>query len=297
MSWCDCSPSSTCENAAYSNHLGCLKSAHERGCPMNETVLIWAVCNNNVEMMEYAHKQGCPWVKKAICIAGRLGHFECLKYAHEHGCPWDERATLEAGKNGHFECLKYAYEHGCPLSRSFCIDMVISYDATLECLEYGRLNGCTWNEEICIRAARKPSAVFLRYLHEQGLNMVEDVAIEAVVSGSVDCLQYAVKNGCPWNPEKCLRLLEQQLPHTHLFHMKPHLYYGIANFCVQNLFNDEVATEKDVISIKCTKCLACQKNAAFKPCGHVIMCYNCACVSRQCPIGCKVDNVIKLYFA
>jgi hypothetical protein len=31
-----------------------------------------------------------------------------------------------------------------------------------------------------------------------------DTCVAAVKFGHLDCLQYAVENGCPWNKEKCL---------------------------------------------------------------------------------------------
>lgn len=74
-----------------------------------------AAAHGRLDCLRYAHERGCPWDESCCNSAARNGHADCLRYAHERGCPWDADCVEAAIKNGHADCLRYAHEHGCPL--------------------------------------------------------------------------------------------------------------------------------------------------------------------------------------
>ena len=62
-------------------------------CPWNERTCEAAAWSGELECLKYAHENGCPWDEETCAAAAEggmapvEGHLECLKYAHENGCP------------------------------------------------------------------------------------------------------------------------------------------------------------------------------------------------------------------
>ena len=64
--------------------------------------------------------------------------------------------------------------------------------------EFFHEHGCKLdNAIVCITAARVRSLECLQYAHENGCPWNSRVYVEAIGSKSLDCLKYAFENGCP----------------------------------------------------------------------------------------------------
>jgi hypothetical protein len=141
-----------------------------------------------------------------------------LRYARENGCPWNDEVLNEAGKFSHLHILRYAYQQGgLTFNETFCLDVVQSTRAgrSTKCLMYGYQNGARMASPgaIMAAAARKYDVDFLRCLREEiGLPWTAQVPIEAIDSGSIMCFMYAVENGCRWNVDNCMLLVESHIP-------------------------------------------------------------------------------------
>ena len=101
-----------CDSAVLFGRLDCLRYAHERGCPLNFSVLYYAAMCGNLSCLQYAHEHGCEWVDLITYAAVKSGSLDCLKYAHEHGCPWHDRTAQLALVTGQWRCLYYALCNG-----------------------------------------------------------------------------------------------------------------------------------------------------------------------------------------
>lgn len=120
-----------------------------------------------------------------ICLEGILkgGSHECLKIIHELGVPLvlpnNPNQVLYSVKN--LECLQYVHEHGCnyesqPSSHGYGRECS-NYAGLgkLDCLQFARSKGFPWTEQTTLEASRK----------------------------SLECLQYAIKEGCLYNLQNC----------------------------------------------------------------------------------------------
>ena len=137
-----------------------------------------------------------------ICLRGMLkgGSLECLKISHQEGIPLhlpqsrtkrhpiqgtapkivpDKNLVLLNVVNS--ECLEYVYQHGCiheSLSTSGYYGRECSHYAkcgNLNCLKFAHANNFPWTEQTTLEASKK----------------------------SLECLQYTVKHGCPYNLRRC----------------------------------------------------------------------------------------------
>jgi hypothetical protein len=119
----------TCETAASSGNLECLKYAHEHGCDWSGDGWDGVVCANaaldgHLSCLIYAHAHGCDW-DEDTCTSAAIGdHLPCLEYAHTNGCPWDWKVVYHATMQGHKNCLRYAVEHKCPWNEEFTSEIL-----------------------------------------------------------------------------------------------------------------------------------------------------------------------------
>lgn len=174
----------TCSHAASYGHLDCLQFAHENGCPWDTTILVKNSASN--------------------------GHLDCLQYTHQHGCLWDPECVIEyVVLSGSMECIKYALQHGCKIN-SKSLDYAIA--CNLECVKFV-LNEFDYEktEDYCSSASFHGKLDILTYLHENGFPLSNSVLMYAVSGYYMDCVKYAVENGCQfnnnWDDEGTLRFI------------------------------------------------------------------------------------------
>ena len=124
--------------------------------------------------------------KSFVLTAIRGNNVECLKYLHDLGCVWDRIATLEAISCGSLDCLKYL-DIEPDSTGKFCT--VAAAAGQLDCLIYLCEIGCKRDKFICYAAAN--SLDCLRYLCEEGYEWSSQICIAIIMSGNLECLQYA----------------------------------------------------------------------------------------------------------
>jgi len=97
-------------------------------------------------VLKWLHSTGCPWGVRTCSYAAAGGHLEMLKWLHRTGCPWDYGTSEAAAGGGHLEVLQWALEyHWCPW----------------------------WPlEMLCSHAAHGGNREILRWLDEQGVDMI-----------------------------------------------------------------------------------------------------------------------------
>jgi hypothetical protein len=114
----------------------------------------------------------------------------------------------------------------------------------------------------------------------------------AVRNGQLECLQYAIENGCLWNKEGCLEYAIERNKTL------------IVNY-IKNLENNETSetSEKDkvfnneAISLNCENCKVNKKCVIYEPCNHLLSCWSCAVKNENC-FNCnkKITSLLKIFF-
>lgn len=129
------------------------------------------------ELVETLRERGLPWDTFACCAAAQYGHLACLQYLHEEGCPFNEKELIYAARGGQLECTKYLHLHGCPWHE----DVTLEYAVPLD------------------RAYR----ISTRNLDKEQ-PWSDDWSVAIPANGYLECLRYALENGCPVNIDATL---------------------------------------------------------------------------------------------
>lgn len=105
--------------------------------------------------------------------AAREMHWDCLRYAVKAEIPWHWHTMSVAALFGRLQVLKFLHHQGCP-----CISLALSEAANkgdLNCMRFLREEcGCPWDMYTINEAASR--------------------------ARKMDCLVYAISNGCPVHP-------------------------------------------------------------------------------------------------
>jgi hypothetical protein len=231
-----------CEEAARGGHLNCLMYLHEEGCLWDRKASSAAAERGHLECLQYLYNNGCQWFVDEVGVYASLhGHLACLKFAHEHD---RGRLDVHISMTLHLDCLRYALENGCPIHTQVSSGQYLAYRSiemivllqkhgivwgkdicvvSLECpLKYTHffvVNGCFYDETITGHAVRKGRAEHLAYLIDDALlPMSAKLFSEAVLYGSVDCVQVLVDRGCPCHFVSQTKLDGQNLQDEHIMH-------------------------------------------------------------------------------
>jgi len=180
-----------CSLAAKKGDLTLLKALHKEGKQLDTMTTYYAAQSGNLEMLKYLYEHGCPWDENAPAVAAYYGHFECLQYLHENGCKWDILTAQCAAQFARIDMLKYLHENGCPWGPSITADAGKS--GNLECLKFVyETCGKKWSSETVLNIVSRHNGEF------------------------IDCLQFAIENGCPYDLNNVLFYLTDQLKKEHL---------------------------------------------------------------------------------
>jgi hypothetical protein len=211
----------TCREAARVGAIRTLRYACNKGCPVDESVVLAAAAHSldclrylrdkfpltegvcvaaaeagMLNCLSYAHGQSYPWTATTCAAAARANQYECLQYAHENGCPWDATTVNSAAQNGHVACLRFALHGGCPTDADTCVNAV---EGGKHCLVLVRYHGCEWDARCCAAAVRVDSRECLDLLLKKGCPYDADLVRIAVREGSRSCLEYLHKHNFPWD--------------------------------------------------------------------------------------------------
>jgi hypothetical protein len=219
--------------AALHQHMHCWKYAMHLHCPVNIHLCTKLAARGFFPELKYAHEMGCRWDFRTSAAAAEGGHLHCLQYAHEQGCEWLSCTCAAAAKGGHLNCLRYARDHQCPWDTD-AINNAINFNQ-YDCLVYIVTHGLQFTKVNTCRAQKNGYTRVLEYmfqyyvdhprighygerffltpLAEAGANMetlkfwvahnavfpenaYHNVAYHAAKMGRLDCLQFALQNGC-----------------------------------------------------------------------------------------------------
>lgn len=127
-----------------------------------------AVCLGRLDYLIENFEDECRFNLKLPSYAVYFGHLDCLRYLIENWCLMTPSIADEAASYGHVDCFRYLHEKGI---RGYTDTAVSAATSNRECLEYA---------------------------HKSGYRMDNPAIAQAAATyGKLECLKYAVENGCP----------------------------------------------------------------------------------------------------
>jgi hypothetical protein len=166
-------------DAVTAGHLHCLQFLYGvKKFPVRSHVTDIAADVNRLDILQYLFKFGNRSLpsKNAVHRAVINGNVQCLKLLLEHACPIPEGVTYDATRAGHWECLKLLVAHGYEWNDKCDCLVVAAKRGNLEMVKFIHENGCKWWGQSSVTG--------------------ESVSEAAASNGHVDCLIYAIENGC-----------------------------------------------------------------------------------------------------
>lgn len=139
--------------------------------------------HGRLDLVRILRKKHFPWDSFAYCAAAQYSHLHVLRYLQENGCPLDYRAMVYAAHGGQLECMKYLHSIHCPWHASVTQEYAI---CNIDHSSFSLIKG-------------SPSP------------WTDDYTIKFPEHGYVECLLYALENGCPTNKNSCTIVVEYGL--------------------------------------------------------------------------------------
>lgn len=192
----------TCAAAAKGGHSELLMWLKDNDCPWDAKTCAGAAEGGNLKIIIWARENGCPWDDKACAGAAEGGYLKILIWLREKDCPWDNKTHSNAAKGGYLNILKWIHKKECPVSYTAIHSAVEG--GHVECVEWELCNTFTslkkvgyMGTECCNTAAEAGYLKILKMLRGGGFPWDEKTCYYAADEGNVECVLWAIKNGCP----------------------------------------------------------------------------------------------------
>ena len=181
------------------------------------------------------YESGATWngrVKDGLWImfarkAAELGHIHILEWLKGLGCNIRWPTAYILGTRGEMSEIKWLLTQNSP---EYCIMIT---DIMMGAVGGGHIKIFIWLKEywlnldkgsltsflkecfqrkmgnMCGYAARHGQLEMLKWLREQDYPWDEDVPIGAIKYGHIDTFSWAIDNGCPYNRERCMEMVDK----------------------------------------------------------------------------------------
>jgi len=137
----------------------------------------------------------------------------------------------------------YEYENFIGKSNFLNILMEKSNGNEEEIIDYMLKNGCHDIYFIVCDSIRYSSSI-LKIYHKNGFQLTKDMCDESCSYFNLECLQYAITNGCDYDKERLKYLLKCY------YHRKQREYYSDYSFNYESFFSEYIIFEKYVDSLE-----------------------------------------------
>jgi hypothetical protein len=137
--------------------------------------------------------------------AAQYRHIYILEWLLSIGYSLNEN-TFKAGiKSGSIDVMEWLYAHECP-----CVidDRFACYQGNVEIVKWLKERNMGWSPTSFHFAIEAGLIDLLAYLHEQGERFCPVCHVLAVCNYNTETLRWLIENGCPWNKENSLYVLE-----------------------------------------------------------------------------------------
>ena len=138
--------------------------------------------------------------KHAVAQACRFGRLDLVKILREREFPWDHLAYCAAAQYGHLYTLQCLLKNGCVGNRTAM--QFAARGGQLDCMKFLHSIGCPWFEDVTLEFAVAPHYGLLQ---KQTGFWTDDFSILPPTNGCINCVRYALENGCPIHENACRR--------------------------------------------------------------------------------------------
>ena len=136
---------------------------------VNKHSFVHACRYGRLDLVDILLEREFPYHSYAFCAAAQYGQLNVLHYLHERGFPCDNRVQIFAARGGHLDCVTYLHSIGCSLLSEVTTEFAVpSHYAYLK-----------------------------KHYPSIGSMWAEDFSMVPPQRGYIDCLQFALNNGCP----------------------------------------------------------------------------------------------------
>jgi len=193
------------------------EGASSRGDDADNAEVNVGSCGGSVQVLDLLEACGfVPTMSNALA-ACEAGHLAILQHVAATGvlgvapaASLEECAATAAG-HGRVEVLQWLHEAGLcdPAARRIHHS---AFASTWPVLRWAREKGYVneWNAGMCAGLARRGDVGGLQALRAAGCPWDEATPLQAARSSHEALFRWAVENGCPWNPDGCLRMALQR---------------------------------------------------------------------------------------
>lgn len=244
---------STSVNATKGGHLEILQWLLHTGHPLSHTLCEEAAAIGSVKILEWlateadlsiepsgmiadtaaraGHKDVVQWIRRRghsmsytiLNYAAEGGNLELVQWVHnELHRPLSWQTCSAAATGGHVDVLRWLVDNNCKFDVGTIFGEAIK-GRHPKVIEYMQSHGHTWPHGATAMAAVSGSLDILQWAHRDGCPCTAMTAWHAAQGGHVEALMWLRENRCEWDEEVCSRAAEYG--HLHV------LQYAVANDC------------------------------------------------------------------
>lgn len=147
----------------------------------------------------------CTENRESFAQACKFGRLDLVQTLWNRDFELDHHACYAAAQYGHVHVLEYFHSIGCLLDmQDMGVPRYAARGGQLNCLKYLQKIGCLWDENLTLEI---PGSL---YSHRTGALFndvppwIDDYSlITSTTDDYVECLRYALENGCPIHKDAC----------------------------------------------------------------------------------------------
>lgn len=190
---------SACAAAAERGHAACVRWLVRKGCAADARACEGAARAGQLALLQELRGAGCAWCAATTTAAAAAGHLDVLAWAHAGGCPVDALAAGDAAAHGgQARALAWLQQRaGCAWTADTM--MAAAGAGQLEAIQYLVAQGVPFDAHAAAEAARGAHAHVLRWAHERGCALDDDVCRALASCGALELLRWARRVGVPWS--------------------------------------------------------------------------------------------------
>ena len=213
-----------CEEAAAIGSVKILSwLVTEADLPISLVAADTAARAGHKDVVQWIYRQGFPMSHEILNYAAEGGNLELVQWIRDElHRPLSWLTCRGAAAGGHVDVLGWLVDNNC----KFDVDTIYSEAIKgrhPEVIEYMQSHGHTWPHGATAIAAMSGSLDILQWAHRDGCPCTEKTARDAAMGGHVEALMWLRKNRCEWDEKVCSRAAEYG--HLHV------LQYAVANDC------------------------------------------------------------------
>lgn len=167
-----------------------------------------ATIDGNIDMLKRICEKNPKMYTMLLKIAVMNDRQECFKYLYEHGCKIRENIIETIVKNNNVDILDYVTKRNRDIVEDFGYKYAMMY-GNKKILEYLVEENIEFDSTSYLEAIKNGNTDCVIMMHRVKKIIPWTVSTFAAIYGMVDCLKYAIENGCECNDFTCVKAVER----------------------------------------------------------------------------------------